>query len=143
MKYLLAALFALFLTSADAQFADKSVPSLAGAWTAYTPTLACGTGTLTASSTAGRFKIVDKTTFVQFSATLTTLGTCSGSISVSLPSTAQSTSTMVGRESGSTGVSMIGVVVAGASVMGVTKYDGLPIITAGFIYIFNGTYENQ
>lgn len=143
MKYLFALFFALLITGADAQTVNSSVPSLAGAWTAYTPVLACGTGTLTTSSTTGRFKTVDKTTFVQFAATLTTIGTCSGSISVSVPAAAVTNSILFGRESASTGAAMLGIIAPGASVVGVTKYDGTPIITAGFVYIFSGSYENQ
>jgi hypothetical protein len=58
------------------------------AWTTYTPTLSCGTGSFTSASASGRYKQIGKTVFVQVTLTVTTNGTCAGSMRVSTPITA-------------------------------------------------------
>jgi hypothetical protein len=56
------------------------------AWTTYTPTATCGTGTITTDTLAGRFKLIGKTIVLWFQMNITTLGTCTGNVTLSLPS---------------------------------------------------------
>lgn len=57
------------------------------AWTSYTPTLSCDTGTLTTASSAAKYKQVGKVVFFNYSATITTNGTCATSLRLTLPVT--------------------------------------------------------
>lgn len=99
MKQMIAALLALLLavSTAFAQQVSVSPPSLplavgqggtgdAGtAWTAYTPTVTCTSGSLTTSSAAGRWKAIGKTVWLQISIAITTVGTCANNLSFTLP----------------------------------------------------------
>jgi hypothetical protein len=55
------------------------------AWTAYTPTVTCATGTLTTATAAGRWKSLGKIVWLQVSVAITTVGTCTGNLNFSLP----------------------------------------------------------
>lgn len=57
----------------------------AGSWTAYTPTLTCGSGTLTTASATGAFKQDGKTVTFRAVANITTNGTCAGRLDLTLP----------------------------------------------------------
>jgi hypothetical protein len=74
-----------------------------GAWTTYTPTITSSSGTLTTASAEGRYIRVGKLCTVVAKGTITTNGTGSGVILMSLPFTAEMTVTGtialgVGRE---------------------------------------------
>lgn len=56
-----------------------------GAWTPYTPTLACGAGTLTTAAATGRYKQIGKMVTVEIDATITTNGSCATYLSATLP----------------------------------------------------------
>lgn len=64
-----------------------------GAWTTYTPTITSSSGTLTTASAEGRYIRVGKLCTVAFKGTITTNGTGSGVILISLPFTAEMTIT--------------------------------------------------
>jgi hypothetical protein len=55
-------------------------------WTTYTPALTCPTGTLTAASAAGRYKLAGKVVHLSILTTITTNGSCAGSVRATLPS---------------------------------------------------------
>lgn len=56
------------------------------AWATYSPTATCGAGTITTSTTAGRYKLLSaKTLVVQITLSISTLGTCSGNVTLSVP----------------------------------------------------------
>lgn len=60
-------------------------------WQTYTPTLSCGSGTLTSASATGLWKrLTLKTIAVQITATITTVGTCATTLNASLPTNANS-----------------------------------------------------
>src|SRR5512139_944582 len=59
------------------------------AWTAYTPTLAVGSGALTSASATGRYVQVGKTVHVQINVTITTNGTAATNLSATLPVSAK------------------------------------------------------
>jgi hypothetical protein len=58
------------------------------AWSAFTPTLTCGSATFT--TTAARSKTYGKTTHIELDFTIATLGTCTNAITFTLPNTPQS-----------------------------------------------------
>ena len=58
-----------------------------GAWIAYTPTISCGSGTLTSATASGRYKrLGQKTVALQINLNVTTVGTCSSGVNMTLPS---------------------------------------------------------
>jgi hypothetical protein len=65
-------------------------------YTPYTPTLACGAGALTTSSASGRSKTIGKTVLIEVDITITTLGTCAGNLSVTVPQTPQAIGSLPG-----------------------------------------------
>lgn len=98
MKFIAAALAALLFSSslhadgiinggasAPVSVAQGGTGDTGTAWTAYVPVVTCGAGTLTTSTPAGRWKSIGKTVYLQVSLLITTLGTCTGSLSFTLP----------------------------------------------------------
>jgi opacity protein-like surface antigen len=57
------------------------------AWTSYTPTLTCSSGSVGSATVSGRYKTLGKTTFVWVTVTITSLGTCGTNFYVSVPTT--------------------------------------------------------
>lgn len=113
------------------------------AWATYTPTLACGSGTLTSASASGRFKGLGKTVHVRIAVTITTLGTCASSLNVSLPATVVASNIFYGRSSVTPRMLMGSSGGVGSSTVFVTDYNnGFPF-ASGDTVIINGTYEKQ
>jgi hypothetical protein len=72
------------------------------AWAGFTASPSCGTASITTNN--ARSKTIGKTMFLEVDFTITSLGTCTSSMTFSLPSvTAQSGGGMAGREYGVTG----------------------------------------
>lgn len=59
--------------------------SLDTAWTSYTPTLSCGSGTLTSAVATGFYKQVGKSVTTRIEGVITTNGTCAGRLEATLP----------------------------------------------------------
>jgi hypothetical protein len=111
------------------------------AWTAYTPTITSGSGTITTVSATGTYKTLGKTCWFTANITITTAGTGSGYLGVSLPFTQAATSLAAyGMEVNSTGYMVKGLNPA-SGVMQVTKYDNATIIGSGYVIRVTGTYE--
>lgn len=55
------------------------------AWSTYTPTVTCAGGSLTAYTASGRYKQLGKTMVAQVNVVVTTLGTCTGSMALTMP----------------------------------------------------------
>lgn len=56
------------------------------AWTTFSPTISCTSGTITTSSiTLSKYKQIGKTTFVVISYSISSLGTCTGDVNFTLP----------------------------------------------------------
>lgn len=71
-------------------------------WATFTPTPTCGTATIT--TTSARSKTLGKTMWLEVDFTITALGSCTSSMTFSLPSvTAQSGGGIAGREFGISG----------------------------------------
>lgn len=72
------------------------------AWATFTPSPACGSATIT--TTSARSKTLGKTMWMEIDFTITVIGTCTQTLSFTLPSvTAQSGGGIVGREFGVSG----------------------------------------
>jgi hypothetical protein len=116
------------------------------AWTAYTPTMTCNGGTGTWSAT-GRSKTIGKTVFLSIAITLSAIGTCTASnliVTFSLPFTAQSSVTMLVRETGVTGIAYQGYGAATATTIALASMAGGNVALAtGDIFIGSAVYESQ
>jgi hypothetical protein len=111
------------------------------AWTAYTPTITSGSGTITTVSATGKYKVFGKTCWFTVDITITTAGTGGGFLGVSLPFTQAATSLAgYGMEVNATGFMVKGLNPA-SGVMQVTKYDNATIIGSGYLIRVTGTYE--
>lgn len=118
-------------------FADNA------AWTAYTPTITAGSGTFTTVSASGRYKLIGKTAFVSIVVGITTVGTAVGSLSVSLPVTATSSSANMGmgRENGLTGKMVQGLIAGGATSVAIFDYQNVTVNASGAQVFFSAVYE--
>lgn len=112
------------------------------AWTAYTPTVAAGAGTITSYSAEGAYKRVGKAVFVRIKVTITTNGTGSGHIQVSLPiDSADQYQTFAGKEAGVTSKTLNASLYPNAYTIAVAFYDGTYPGQDGAILAFSGLYE--
>jgi hypothetical protein len=112
-------------------------------WISYTPTMSSQTGTITTIGTCvGKYKLIDKTCFFEFSCTITTNGTAGGYISVTLPVNAASgtNARFSGRENGSTGKMLLGYA-AGSTECRITNYDSTYPGGNGYIMTISGSYQ--
>lgn len=111
------------------------------AYASYTPTVTASAGTFTTTSASGAFKVIGKTCFIRVRATITTVGTASGILIISLPAgvTAVTTTTqsIIGIDSGSITVR------GGLSATGirVVRYDATTVIAAGQQVDLSGSFE--
>jgi hypothetical protein len=122
------------------KWATASSPSYT--WTAYTPTVAAGTGSITTSSASGRYIQIGKFVFVCVSATVTTNGTGGTYITVTTPSGLSSTgneSVSLFRENAATG-NTGQVRTSGGSFILQTLTNGYPAAN-GYNFLFGIGYE--
>lgn len=113
------------------------------AWTAYTPTLTAGSGTLTTASATGRYKLLGKTLFIEAEATITTNGTGATSLILSLPSPLVGAATayiLAGREIALTGAAFTGTVNGGSTIT-LVKYDNTYGVGNGSVVAVSGVIE--
>ncbi len=118
---------------------------LGGAWTAYTPTLACGSGTLTSATGAGRWKAIGKLYHIQLKVSISTLGTCGSFITATLPNstTAAADGAMTGGENAVAGSTFTGRFSATTGTIIMQRYDGTLGFANNYVVAFNGLYEAQ
>lgn len=108
------------------------------AWTAFTASPACGSATITTNS--ARRKTVGKTTFVEYDINITALGTCTNSLTVNLPNTANCGAAIIGRGVGS-GAAVALQITNGASTATGNNANGTNFATGQIV--MSGVYENQ
>lgn len=129
---------------------NNVVPTNKGGWgdagtapAAYTPTAACGTGSLTNASTSGDWKQVGKLLYVYARIAITTNGTCNG-ITLTLPNSllAAKQATLLGSEFSVTGAAWTGRTAVGLNTFflqnyanGATTVDGETIEVGGWIEV--------
>ena len=115
-----------------------------GAWSTYTPTLSCASGTLTTATATGRYKLLgSKTTAVIIQISITTNGTCAGALSATLPTTPQVNATLIGEETYNTAKLVKMTVTAGFTTDSIKFYDGTYPGANGSQINLSGVYENQ
>lgn len=112
------------------------------AWATYTPTVTAAAGTITSYSATGRYKSIGKTTFIQLSITLTTVGSASGALIATLPNVPANVYSLSGIEAASTAISL-SAVATNTGTTSVRKYDGTTVFVNGYNIIVSGVYESQ
>lgn len=108
------------------------------AWVTYTPTVACSSGTVTTDTAAGRYKTIGKTVFLQIGVIISSIGTCSGGFTATLPANANSVGLIypLSGYNGSVGTSFPAVADSGIAIFTVS----LPTTNS---YYVGGTYESN
>lgn len=129
-----------FLTSAGGAGAPMTWNTIGGAWIPFTPTITCGTGTVTSVTPTGAWRAIGKTVFFRMRITIVTNGSCAATVIASLPINTIDVVTISGRENVLTGKQVQGY--GGPAVVNLSLYDNLyPGGTGADIYI-SGTYES-
>ena len=111
------------------------------AWTPYTPTAVCSTsGTITTYTASGRYKTIGKTVFLEVQITITTLGTCQGTLELSTPVAVNATGNiyMLAAENSSTATATPAVAVGNTN----TINFPFAVAPAANIYYAAGVYES-
>jgi hypothetical protein len=111
------------------------------AWTAWTPTLSAASGTFTSAVAAGRYKTIGKTCFFTVAVTITTNGSAAGSVNITMPFTAQSSSISVGRETASTGAMLQGALAASGTTMTIFTPTNTYPGASGYVLQMTGVFE--
>lgn len=112
---------------------------LSGSWTAFTPTVTSGTGTLTSVSGAGRYMQVGKTVFIYARVDVTTNGTGATDIRFTPPVTAVGLYYMLAGRDHSNG--LMQQVRINNTFVQINNYDGTYPGHDGAILTFSGVYE--
>jgi hypothetical protein len=122
-----------------------NMKALGDPWTAWTPTITAQAGTFTTVSGAGRYAAPGKLITWSAAITITTVGTASGLIKMTLPVAARAIDMYVGagREHTSTGKHLLAWTdsTTGASACFISLYDNTSAIGVGTL-ILGGTYES-
>jgi len=130
--------------AASATVGGQSVLTAQGAWAAFTPTGVGGGTSFTTGTLTGRYRIVDKTLFVQFRIPVTTAGTGSATVNVNLPAglTVPSVCTIGGQEANNvTNKALMGRVGAGGNGMVIFNADGTYPGANNAVLVLNGACE--
>ena len=113
------------------------------AWGTTTPTPTCSTGSGTWTGTSISSITINKTTFVSVSIVLSAVGTCSGTIIVALPVTANTGATTLIRENATSGVAFQGWVAPGSANLQISNLTGAGITTLASGNTFIGSFVMQ
>ena len=122
---------------------DASVGNGLKAWVAYSPTVTATSGTFTTLVTNASYCQIGKTVHLAVSIGITTAGTATGGIKVTLPVTAKTGSIAVGsgRENSATG-NQLQVYIAGATgTCEIWQYNNATTIASGRTVLVSLTYE--
>lgn len=141
----LGAALAAFALPAAAAFVPAPVPQ--GAFTTYTPSLSCGSGTLTTATATAAYQVTGKRVDWQATVTVTTNGTCAANLYVGLPSGLPVSSSRVyavaGREDAVSGKMLQGVFAASGTTAKILNYDNTYPGATGAVLYLSGSYETQ
>ena len=116
------------------------------AWTAYTPTVTPGGGSFTTVSATGRYKVLGKTVWMEAAITITTVGTATGTLALSLPvGTVNGDGACVFRDINVSGKTGSGQLAGGnSSIVNILTYDGVTsFIAASAVIKTSCTYEQN
>lgn len=118
------------------------VPSWAGTYTSFTPTITAGSGTFTTVSASSRYLVIGKMCHWIGRVTITTVGTASGAVVLTLPVTRGGALNVVGyaEETAAVGFSAF-IFINDPSGASILKGDYTSVIGAGRGIDFNITYE--
>lgn len=114
------------------------------AWSTYTPTVTCSSGSLTTYTATGRYKTIGKTAHLQIAITNTTNGTCAGYWQISVPGgwTLAAAYAYSGMDFNALKSLVAGSNSGGSSVIA-TLYDGTYPGVSGHSYTISGVVEIQ
>ena len=132
----LTALSATNVTSGN--LPDAQMPNTA--WSAFTPSLTCGTATFTTNS--ARFKTWGKVTHIQSDFTITAIGTCTTPVQFTLPNTPNSSGSMSGQEIAVTAKGADCFIQSGSTTTGCRMADNANWLV-NYRLAASGIYENQ
>jgi len=118
--------------------ADARMPNTA--WSAFTPSLSCGTATFTVTS--ARSKTWGKVTHIELDFTITAIGTCTLAVTFTLPNTPNSSGALAGREGNVTSKGVNCSVVSASTTASCTMSDASNFLI-NYRAIMSGVYENQ
>jgi hypothetical protein len=111
-------------------------------WITYTPTLTTSGGTLGSASGTGRYKYVAGAILLKLTATVTTVGTASGSVLATLPVTAATSGGAIsGKETVTSGKALTGEISGSATTVRIVDYSNTTMIAAGANAVLTGMYE--
>lgn len=132
------------LAAADipALTSDK-ITDLVSAWTAFTPTITSGSGTLTSVSATGSYKLLGKIFMFHVAIVLTTNGTGATDLRFTLPASLVSAADqpMFGREYSATGKMIQAIITSATSVVLMRNYDNTYPGADGAKITLGGTLE--
>jgi hypothetical protein len=112
-----------------------------GRWINWTPTITSSTGTITAYTSSGQYKVQDLTVYYQIEINITTNGTGAGSVNSTLPfSSPLVTGVGNGREIVINGNSILATTIALDNKIIITNYDNTYPGANGCRLIVNGSY---
>lgn len=120
---------------------DSSNLAVGSSMTGYSPTLSATSGTFTTASAAGRYLQIGKLTFFEVTVTITTVGSATGGVVVTLPFTINTGSGVVvfaGRENGVSGKMLQAY--GSSNTVTIVNYDGTSPIAAGASPVISGVY---
>ena len=130
----------LCLASAKADYSGQFYPT----WTSFTPTISCATGSLTAYTATGAYSTYGKVTQINETLTITTVGTCSGAVNVSLPNTTAGPAVLTCREIAVVGTTWVEVALASGYTTGtLVSYANSSTLANGYTFVCGGSYQNQ
>lgn len=109
-----------------------------GAPTAFTPTLSCGGGSLSSASSSGQYLRVGRVVYYNITTTITTVGSCTGTVIASLPFSHPRTCYLMGAEDVNTGKTVNGYITANSSQVVMAFYDNSSLATNGNRPIVSG-----
>lgn len=113
------------------------------AWSTYTPTVTCGSGTITAYTASGRYKFIGKTAYAQVNVNITTLGTCTGALSLTMPGGVDANHTGVIYPGTTQDASIGGLYAAAAYWNGSTSVLNLAVSAVAHNYYALIVYETE
>lgn len=115
------------------------------AFTSYTPTISSGGGTFTTASVVGKYKRIGKICVVKIAATITTAGTATGTVTVTMPFTSVSDGNTYAagsfRENQVTGITGVGRVSPNSSTCNIARYDDTSFIADNRLIVGTVIYE--
>jgi hypothetical protein len=131
--------FSPLATATIAAIANGGTADNGSAWTPYSPSLTCGSGSFTTATATGRYKTLGKTVFVSLLITMTTNNTCASFLNATLPFMAGGPVGIPGRISNT----VMGQGVNGSSAITIVAYDGTYPFGDGKVAAMSGVYESQ